>query len=231
MNDKLTIDPRISKNLNVVLHHEIQKYLNRQKWANWGERVLYSIVEICLAQEKSKIVLNGLFNSLNGNDIRKMKELFMNLPTWDKLGLFGKKIINGDAIKLMIDNWSYNLTRLANSERIDFYWTRNKVGGLVKALLFNNSMGHTYINGQKFRFQQWIRYCFIRQVRKSRLYLIWEELSIFSRVKAIVFENRYSSKTCQQPLLNLLKLTPTNPLICNLYVNYFIKLRRTKKWF
>lgn len=149
MNEKLTIDPRISKNPNVVPHYKIQKYLSRQKGSNWGERVLYSIVEICLAQEKSKIVLDGLFNSLNGNDIRKMKELFLSLPTWDKLSLFGEKIINGDAIKLMINNRSYNLIRLANGERIDFFWTRNKVGGLFKALLFNNSMGHTFINGQK----------------------------------------------------------------------------------
>ncbi len=149
MNDKLRIDPRISKNPNVVPHYKIQKYLSRQKGSNWGERVLYSIVEICLAQEKSKIVLDGLFNSLNGSEIRKMKELFINLPTWDKLGLFGEKIINGDAIKLMINNQTYNLTRLANGDRIDFFWTRNKVGGLVKALLFNNSMGHIFINGQK----------------------------------------------------------------------------------
>ena len=149
MNNRLAIDSRISNNPNVVPHHKIQKYLNHQKGANWGERVLFSIVEICLAQEKSKIVLDGLFNSLNREDLGKMKELFMNLPTWDKLGLYGEKIINGDAIKLIINNRAYNLARIASGNRIDFYWTRNKVGGLFKALLFNNSLGHTYVGGQK----------------------------------------------------------------------------------
>jgi hypothetical protein len=149
MNNKLTIDPVISNNPNVVPHYKIQKYLNRQKGANWGERVLYSIVEICLAQEKSKIVLDGMFNSLSGNDIRKMKELFINLPTWDKLGLYGEKVINGDAIKMIINNRSYNLTRYASGSIFEFIWTRNKVAGLLKALVFNNSMGHTYIGGQK----------------------------------------------------------------------------------
>ncbi len=65
------------------------------------------------------------------------------------VSLYGEKIINGDALKLIINNRTYNLTRVASGNRIDFYWTRSKVGGLLKALLFNNSMGQTYIGGQK----------------------------------------------------------------------------------
>lgn len=149
MNPRLHIDSSISQNPNIVPYDKINHYLRNQKGTHLGEQMLHSIVEICLAQEKSKVVLDGLFQSLNKNDLKRMIKLFTNLHSWDKLGMFGEKIVTGDVIKLIINNQPYNISNYPINLKIDISWSRNKYGGLLKALVFNGEMGRINLNGKK----------------------------------------------------------------------------------
>ena len=140
-NPKLTLDSAITNNPFVVPYQELNKYLASQKGVSFAERMIHSMIEICLDLEKSKIIMDSLFHSMPSSYFKKIHNHFINLGTWDKVGLYGDKVLTGDVLKLFIGEREIDLSSLSPGEKIHFSWTRNKIWGLVKSLATDIPLG------------------------------------------------------------------------------------------
>jgi hypothetical protein len=149
INPNLKLDPVIDENPFVVPYKNLNKYLASQRGVSFAERMVHSMIEICLNLEKSKIVMDGLFHAMPSSYFIKIRDHFMRLGTWDKVGLYGDKVLTGDVLKLFIGKREVDLGMLSPGEKIQLSWTRNKIWGLVKSLATDYSLGTLNMRGER----------------------------------------------------------------------------------
>jgi len=147
MNPSLRIYPEILNDPNVIHRLMLDKYLTSQKGASVAERMVHSIIEACLDSEKGQVVMDGLFSSLTTEMVEQAANSLSELRTWDKIGFYGGRTLQGDALKLINGERTFDLSKLKAGELIHFQWSRNKIISLGKTLL-SKSLGKTMINSE-----------------------------------------------------------------------------------
>jgi hypothetical protein len=153
MNCALDLDPIIANNPNVVPPDRLDDYLATQKGSSFAERIIHSIIEICLDLEKSETIVEGLFRAMPSRLFKKIKKLFCNLGTWDKVGLYGDKVLTGDVLKFYIGEKIIDTTQFQSEDHIRISWTRNKIVGLMKSLATNLPIGILRLQDNKIPVQ------------------------------------------------------------------------------
>lgn len=153
MNERLVLEPSIKNDPFVIPRNRLNNYLTTQRGSSFGERFLYSIIEACLDFENSKIVIDGLFKAMPQKYVSKIKKNLASLGTWDKIGLYGQKILTGDVLKIKLGHRTINISNLPSGSKLNFSWTRNKVLGLIKALATTLPTGNLFLSGEKIAIQ------------------------------------------------------------------------------
>ncbi len=141
MNPNLRIAPEIASDPNVVPVQKLDKYLSTQKGTSYAERFIHSVVDICIDSEKSSIILDGLFRSMNKADFQTTQKALSELRTWDKVIFNGGRVVTGDCLKLYTSTNTIKMKSLPSGTRCKVAWNRSKLGGLLQGLLTKMPMG------------------------------------------------------------------------------------------
>jgi len=149
MNPNLRMDSLIANDPNVVPRYRLDQYASTQKGESFAERMLNSLIEGCLDFENSKMVVEGLFRSMPGKYLKKIRKLLHNLGTWDKVGRFGERVEIGDVLKFTINGRPVDLTSVPTGTVIKLKWTRNKILGLAKAIATSRPTGTLSLPNEK----------------------------------------------------------------------------------
>ena len=146
MNKNLRLDKSIASDPDVIPYKKLNAYLSTQKGATFTERFLHSVVEFCLDSEKSSIVLDELFDSLNKKTFEDMQKQLMKLQTWDKVVLHGGRILTGDVLVLNLESKSIKMKSLKNNTEYPLKWNRSKIFGLLQAIITTFPLGKIKLN-------------------------------------------------------------------------------------
>jgi hypothetical protein len=141
MNQNLRISSSIESNSDVVPCYRLNNYLSAQKGASYAERFIHSAIEMCLDSEKSNLVLDGLFHAMHSKNFEIARNTISKLETWDKVVLYGGKVLTGDCLKLFADSSPINFKSLPSGSRFKVAWTRQKVLGILQVLLTKIPLG------------------------------------------------------------------------------------------
>lgn len=138
MNKNLRIDSKeIYSNESVITPDRLDSYLNKQEnRLKFHERFFSSIINILLDDESSAKVVDGLFERIGGKDFNKLVYAISSLPTWDKVILYGTKIISGDIRKSdnSIFRTNYGIP-FKDIKKIKIKIVRSKGLSLIKSIL------------------------------------------------------------------------------------------------
>ncbi len=138
MNNNLAIDSEeIYNHPDVIPPDRLNSYLGRQETRlKPYERFFSSIISILLDDESSGKIIDGLFKKLGGKSHKELVKAVSQLPTWDKIKLYGTKILSGDVRRSdnNIFKSSYGIP-FQKIKRIRVRITRSKGVFLVKSLL------------------------------------------------------------------------------------------------
>lgn len=150
INPRLKMSASIANDPNIIPRSRLDSYLNSQKGASFSERMLHSVIESCTSAEAGSIILDGLFKAMTRKQVKATAKSLSELRSWDLVGLYGGKILQGDARKLCIGRHIIDPAPLPQEATINLFWRRNKVGSLLKSYLLNFSLGKTKIQKQRF---------------------------------------------------------------------------------
>jgi len=141
MNPRLQVESAIAENPNVLTRDRLEGYLSAQRGNSLAERFVHSIIETCLDAETGKALNDRLFHAMPSDVFRAIQDLFSTVRTWDKMGLYGGKVLTGDVLKLTLGGRSLDITDFAPGTLLRLSWTRNRIWGLIKALATAFPMG------------------------------------------------------------------------------------------
>jgi len=99
-----------------------------------------SVLELCLEQEASKIASEGFFSAIPTHDFDKGTRAVSRLETFDKLELYGGRVLSGDLIELRANGQSLSLKDLPSGRTININCRRNKLFLFFVALLTSSPM-------------------------------------------------------------------------------------------
>ena len=133
-NPGLRLPYSISSHPDVITRNGLPDYHERQSPRKLVERILCSVIDLCLGSKASEIVQEGLYGSMSARRFNDIKAAISRLGTWDQLRLFGTKVLVGDLLKLTIGSSVYVRESLATNGAIQLRWTRGRMVGLLKAL-------------------------------------------------------------------------------------------------
>jgi len=140
-NPRLRLPHSISSQPDVITWNGLSGYLERQAPRKSMERILCSVIDLCLKSEASGIVQEELYGSMSARRFKDIETAISQLRTWDRLRLFGTKILIGDLLKLTIGSSVYDRENLVTDKPIRLKWTRGIVAGLFKALTGLGQLG------------------------------------------------------------------------------------------
>jgi hypothetical protein len=141
MNPRLRLAPGIAENPDVVPRHRLNDYLATQRGTSYAERFVHSVVELCLASETSQSVLKRVFKVMPGAQFAAAQQALSSLETWDKLVLWGGKVLTGDCLKLITPSLTVDLKSLPSGTRCKISWTRSRAIGLLQSLVTAAPLG------------------------------------------------------------------------------------------
>ncbi|MFW5758855.1 MAG: hypothetical protein ACOCYO_09250 [Bacteroidota bacterium] len=138
MNNNLRIESKeIYNSAYVIPPDQLDAYLANQKnRVAPHKRFISSVVDILLDEESSKKFKNGFIQKIGGEDHRKLIYDIMKLPTWDKVYLYGNKVLTGDILKSEpnIFKSTYKVP-FRDTHRIKVRLVRSKSSLFVKSVL------------------------------------------------------------------------------------------------
>ncbi len=79
---------------------------------------------------------------------KQITKCLSETETWDRLHLYGTKVIAGDVLRLQVGSASYkrhDLVAMTAMQPIRLWWTRNWPWGLIKAVTGIGSLGRVYL--------------------------------------------------------------------------------------
>ena len=141
MNPKLKIaSMAIAKNPDVVTPNRLEEYLDRQNnQLKAHEKLFSSVIGLLLDEELKGKVLDGLaIDRVGGIHHDRLIQEVGKLATWDKIFLYGTKILSGDIIDRSIPNLFRrypNHLPLDRAKEIRISFVKSKWLGLIKAFL------------------------------------------------------------------------------------------------
>jgi hypothetical protein len=126
-NSKLSIDSQLSNNSDLILHSQLERFLNAQKGSSFGERILHSVLTYCMDQENSKVALDGFFGAISEDEYSNCVAQIGDLHNFDKIELFGGRIISGDLLKLNLKDKTFDLKQLIKGQKVEILCIRTKL--------------------------------------------------------------------------------------------------------
>lgn len=149
MNPRLQVDPAIAGHSHVITRERLEGYLSAQRGNTLAEWFVRSIIETCLDAETGKALNDRLFHAMPSDDFQAVQDLFAAVRTWDKVGLHGGKVLTGDVLKLILGCRALDIADFAPGTLLRLSWTRNRIWGLIKALVTSFPLGRLRYPGVK----------------------------------------------------------------------------------
>jgi hypothetical protein len=143
MNPNLVVSPSIARHPDVITRDKLGSFLDRQPSAGLARRLLSSVIELCLGAETTR----SLTGSLDGKYFASLVKCVDDIRTWDRLRLFGGKLLMGDLEALHV-----GATRLARDQfgargSVPVAWSRG-TWGLFKVLTGLGQVGRVRLPGR-----------------------------------------------------------------------------------
>jgi len=146
LNPNLELDPAIEARPEVLSRRALDAALARQPRKGTAERVFASVIDYCRQSEFEIAALlrrhdPGLIPPTN---YKRIVTLLTELGTWDRLRLYGGRVVTGDLIDLKTGAGVLRRPVLADRARgrpIRLSWTRGRFWGTVKALTGLGALG------------------------------------------------------------------------------------------
>jgi len=144
MNPNLHMSSGIAANPDVVPWSRLNDYLEAQKGTSgtpFAERLVHSVIAVCLDSEKSIQVLDNMFHAMPKSCFSRARKIFSGLETWDRAVLYGGKVLAGDCLKLSTSHSMVDLKSLPSGIRCKVSWSRSKIVGFIQALVTQIPLG------------------------------------------------------------------------------------------
>ena len=141
MNPRLRLPHSISNHPDVITCNSLPSYLNQQSPRRSAERILCSVIDLCLRSEASEIVQERLYGSMSARRFKAIESAISRLRTWDQLRLFGTKVLIGDLVKLTIGSSVFVRDSVKANGPLKLKWTRGTIAGLLKAITGLGQLG------------------------------------------------------------------------------------------
>jgi Nuclease-related domain len=150
MNPRLELDPAIEALPEVITRRELEQFLGRQKQRGRVERMVSSLIELCLNSESKRggTLLKSGSQPIPAAKYEQITKCLSETETWDRLHFHGTKVITGDVLRLQVGPASYqkhDLVAMTAKQPIRLWWTRNWLWGLVKAATGLGTLGRLYL--------------------------------------------------------------------------------------
>ena len=134
MNPRLAVpDAAIANHPDVLLPHRLNAYLNAERRAGLGERLLGSVVRWCLDSESAAAVVGGP-PPIPDATLAAIRTAIDALPTWDALRYFGGRTETGDLLHVTAEGVVIPRNQIGGRFGCRVRWTRNRAWGLAKAV-------------------------------------------------------------------------------------------------
>lgn len=134
-NKNITVPIEVAKRDEIVMHHELDRFLTTQKASGFAERFLISVLELCLDQEASMIATDGFFKAIPSRDYGAAVEAITSLETFDKIELLGGRVISGDLLEVRVGQDRLPLKTMQSGSEVKVACNRNKVILFFSAIL------------------------------------------------------------------------------------------------
>ena len=134
-NKNLYVPLEVAKRDEIVMNHELERFLGNQKATGFAERFLISVLELCLDQEASMIAADGFFKAVPSRDYAAAVQAITSLETFDKLELLGGRVLSGDLLELRVGQNRQPLKSISSGSEVKVLCKRNKIVLFFSALL------------------------------------------------------------------------------------------------
>ncbi len=141
MNPNLTVSPSIRAHPDVITHDKLAAFLDRQRAAGFTQRVFCSVIDFCLGAETAQ----SLTGSIGGERFAALVQCVAGIRTWDRLRLFGGKVLSGDLLQLHAVGRHLPREEIGRGS-MRVAWSRGQ-WGLFKALTGIGAVGRLKIPG------------------------------------------------------------------------------------
>jgi hypothetical protein len=135
-NPNLTVGPSIRAHPDVITRDKLAAFLDQQQSAGFAQRVFCSVIEFCLGADTAQSVTG----SIGKEQFAALVKCVGEIRTWDRLRLFGGKVLTGDLYELQIGGRQLPRDELGPTASIRVNWSRGK-WGLFKALTGLGAVG------------------------------------------------------------------------------------------
>jgi hypothetical protein len=142
MNPRLVVSPSIARHPDVITRDKLSAFLDRQPAAGFAQRLFSSVIEFCLGAEATRTLAGGL----SGRQFEALVKCIADIPTWDRLRLFGGKVLTGDLVELTAGATRLRRARLGSRGPVPVAWSRGP-WGLFKALTGIGDVGRLSLPG------------------------------------------------------------------------------------
>jgi hypothetical protein len=141
MNPNLTVSPSIRAHPDVITRDRLASFLDRQPSAGMAQRVFASVIEFCLGAEAAQ----SAAGSIGGERFAALVQCVADIRTWDRLRLYGGKVLTGDLLQLHVGGRHLPREEIARGS-MRVAWSRGK-WGLFKALTGLGAVGRLKVPG------------------------------------------------------------------------------------
>lgn len=139
-NRKVSVPSAVARRDEIVMHHELERFLSHQRASGFGERFLMSVLELCLEQEASQIAADGFFSAIPTRDYDVATHAISQLETFDKLELYGGRVLSGDLLELRANGQSIPLKNLPSGGIVRVECVRSKLISFFAAVFGSGPM-------------------------------------------------------------------------------------------
>jgi hypothetical protein len=143
MNPNLALPPSIGNHPDVITRDKLAAFLDGQQRAGLAERVFRSVIEFCLGGEAA----HGLTGALGGASFAALVKCVGDIPTWDRLRLYGGKVLTGDVYDLHLGGQRLSRADMGVRGQVRVAWSRG-TWGLFKALTGWGAVGKMVLLGR-----------------------------------------------------------------------------------
>lgn len=133
-NPKLKIEGKILSDPCIVPFDKFKSFAAKHNSISPTERILHAVLDFCLKEEDSRLVSEGLFNSLTTADYQKTATEISTLGNFDLITLYGGRTLQGDVYSLKTQDAQLDLQALKAGTQIDVICHRNKFIALLLAV-------------------------------------------------------------------------------------------------
>lgn len=143
MNASLALSPSIRSHPDVVTRDKLAAFLDAQQVPGLARRLFGSVVEFCLGSEAAR----GLTGTIPAERFAALVKCVGAIPTWDRLRLYGGRVLTGDVSNLYVGGHYLPREQLGHGGALRVKWSRG-VWGLAKVLAGWGAVGTAELPGR-----------------------------------------------------------------------------------